>query len=935
MPLVRHDEENASTPSIVIRSNDPPLHVMISSTTVDLPEHRHETKEAILRVGHNPVMMEHGSAEWNSDAIKFSLQKVEKAQVYIGIFALRYGFIPDDPIRNPNRLSITEMEYRHAQKLGIPTLIYIAKKSHPFEEEQIDFEPEKREKLKRLKDELCQGIVGFFEDPKDLRSLVQQSLSELRIERNSADQASTISPEPSKPRCSEFTSIGSLFMGRAEDMEKLRASLRKEHARATAIVASQVIHGQGGIGKTRLAVEFGLANAENYTALLFVAADSPQVFEANLAKLAGPLVLNLLPEDAKDDVKLAAVLQWLRSHPGYFLILDNVDSDEAAQAVEEKLALLIAGHVVITSRITQWSASVEPLQLDVLSEDAATAFLLKATERKAGSGRIITPTDEADARLLAKDVDGLALALEQSAAFIRTTQTTFAKYRQKWKAFDLKVRDFKDKRLMKYERSVLTTWQTTFDQLQADAVNLLRVCSLLAPAPIPLHLLESIETNYEDNLAELVKFSLATRSDNGETVRVHKVIQEIVVFRMDESDQQRIIQQVLDALGSLFSDTSDHTRMPQRSAVLAHVDAVVVHADRFSRLVESSAIVRADVAVHQWLIGQLSPALVHINASIEWGLKQSPVDERSVAIDRATRADIRRDQGDLAGALADISYSIEWGLKQSPVDERGVAIWRATRASIRQYQGDLAGALEDISDSIEWDLKQSPLDERDVAIWRGTRASILWLQGDLAGALEDISYSIEWGLKQSPVDERGAAIRRATRASIRQDQGDLAGALADISYSIEWGLKQSPVDERSVAIWRATRASIRRDQGDLAGALEDITYSIEWGLKQSPVDERSVAILRATRASIQQAQGDLAGALADITYSIEWEENQLSPNNRELAIRRATRASIRRDQGDLAGALADIDLALSWYEANLPGDTRTIGLMKDIHDSIG
>ncbi len=119
---------------IVIDAADPRLKIMISSTTVDLPEHRQEATEAIQRLGHTAVVMEHGSAEWNSDAIKFSLEKVEQSQVYVGIFALRYGHIPEDPKRNPDRLSVTELEYRHAVKRGIPTLIFLAR-NHPFTED--------------------------------------------------------------------------------------------------------------------------------------------------------------------------------------------------------------------------------------------------------------------------------------------------------------------------------------------------------------------------------------------------------------------------------------------------------------------------------------------------------------------------------------------------------------------------------------------------------------------------------------------------------------------------------------------------------------------------------------------------------------------------------------------------------------------------------
>lgn len=104
----------------------------------------------------------------------------------------------------------------------------------------------------------------------------------------------------------------------------------------------------------------------------------------------------------------------------------------------------------------------------------------RATERKADSGRVVTPNDEADARLLTGDVDRLALALEPSGAFIRTRQTTIAKFRRKWHEFDLKVRDLRDARRTKYPHSLLTTWQTTFEQLTAAAVDLLRVCRVVA-----------------------------------------------------------------------------------------------------------------------------------------------------------------------------------------------------------------------------------------------------------------------------------------------------------------------------------------------------------------------------------------------------------------------------------------------------------------------
>jgi hypothetical protein len=52
------------------------------------------------------------------------------------------------------------------------------------------------------------------------------------------------------------------------------------------------------------------------------------------------------------------------------------------EAVEQLLGRMSAGHVLITSRLGDWSAQVEELDLDVLGEDAAVEFLLKRTEGK-------------------------------------------------------------------------------------------------------------------------------------------------------------------------------------------------------------------------------------------------------------------------------------------------------------------------------------------------------------------------------------------------------------------------------------------------------------------------------------------------------------------------------------------------------------------------
>lgn len=155
------------------------IDVMISSTALDLPEHRKQVMDAILRMGMHPIGMEHLSA-MNADAIDASLAMVDEAEIYVGIFAHRYGYIPDSP-KNPKRLSVTEMEYRRAVERDIPRLIFIMADDHPIDAKMLETNPEGAQKLLLLKNELkANYVASFFKSQDNLREQVLTSLSAYR-----------------------------------------------------------------------------------------------------------------------------------------------------------------------------------------------------------------------------------------------------------------------------------------------------------------------------------------------------------------------------------------------------------------------------------------------------------------------------------------------------------------------------------------------------------------------------------------------------------------------------------------------------------------------------------------------------------------------------------------------------------------------------------
>jgi len=149
---------------------------MISSTARDLPEHRKEVMDACLRQGMFPVMMEHLPAN-DDEAISASLKMVDEADIYVGVFAYRYGYIPKE--NNPKQISVTEMEYNRAVERNIPRLIFVMDKSHPITADDMDIE--NAGKLKTFKDHVqTDNIVNFFKSPADLRAHVINSISQYR-----------------------------------------------------------------------------------------------------------------------------------------------------------------------------------------------------------------------------------------------------------------------------------------------------------------------------------------------------------------------------------------------------------------------------------------------------------------------------------------------------------------------------------------------------------------------------------------------------------------------------------------------------------------------------------------------------------------------------------------------------------------------------------
>jgi len=147
-----------------------PKRVFISSTALDLPLHREKVMEACLGAEMMPIRMDDWGAE-DADAIEISLTRVDRADLYVGIFAHRYGYVPEG-----SEISITEMEYQRAVDNGIPRLVFLMDREHSIRITDVEFGAGK-EKLDALKKRLQkERVCRFFKNADELQARVIQSL---------------------------------------------------------------------------------------------------------------------------------------------------------------------------------------------------------------------------------------------------------------------------------------------------------------------------------------------------------------------------------------------------------------------------------------------------------------------------------------------------------------------------------------------------------------------------------------------------------------------------------------------------------------------------------------------------------------------------------------------------------------------------------------
>ena len=229
---------NELRPSIVQK-------VVVSSTVRDLEVHRKTLIDACLRLDMFPKVMEYLPAA-DLGALEVSLGLIDDADIFIGVYAYRYGTIIPGDTR-----SIIEHEYDRAVATNVPRFIFLIDSSHSVTIDDIDkgLAADKLAAFKvRVREE---RVVATFTNADHLRAQVIDSLRHHRALERSTHYLRTLNapPEPYVAHPYTLLNTGEL-VGRLDELEELNRWVdQRERFNAARLMC---VVGIGGMGKSAL-----------------------------------------------------------------------------------------------------------------------------------------------------------------------------------------------------------------------------------------------------------------------------------------------------------------------------------------------------------------------------------------------------------------------------------------------------------------------------------------------------------------------------------------------------------------------------------------------------------------------------------------------------------------------------------------------------------
>ena len=206
------------------------LQVFVSSTYSDLVQERQAAVTAILKAGHIPAGMELFTAADRSQMTTIK-QWIDESDVYMLILGGRYG-----SIEPTSGISYTELEYDYAVEQRKPLFAVVttdaALESKVRSGGTSFSEKENPKQLTLFRNKVLSNISSFFDDPKDIRLCVHESLADMALNRDLKGWVSADEVVDTKPLFDEIRKL-------SDENHQLKEALAEQERRAAKRIDSK------------------------------------------------------------------------------------------------------------------------------------------------------------------------------------------------------------------------------------------------------------------------------------------------------------------------------------------------------------------------------------------------------------------------------------------------------------------------------------------------------------------------------------------------------------------------------------------------------------------------------------------------------------------------------------------------------------------------
>jgi len=361
------------------------------------------------------------------------------------------------------------------------------------------------------------------------------------------------------------------FVGRETELQALSDQLLPGSDSVTSRQPPSVLYGLAGVGKTEIAAEYAHRFADQYEAVWWISAGDEDSIRSSLVQLGARLGIPEVGDDV--DRAVRTVIETLEAGNPYqhwLLIFDDV-----TQPPELRQYIPQGGHVLVTSRISEWQRlnaggrevrefpradTVRFLRqritkLGTTSDPAAqeqeAADDTSAEEESAAEEEAAAPADR-----LAAMLGDLPLAAEHAAGYIEQTGMSVDDYAQEFERNANALLGEDIDMFAATHEAVAATWSAAEAALSPEAQFLFRLLAFFAPEPVaeeilyrpdvairtdlplPPYLLRVLVSRTELRRAsrELARFSLLRLNARQDAVQLHRVVQAVTRARTNKDD---------------------------------------------------------------------------------------------------------------------------------------------------------------------------------------------------------------------------------------------------------------------------------------------------------------------------------------------------------------------------------------------------------------